>query len=368
MLKLFNQLLGKTEPTTRTLSVLQLEVTSRCQLKCRFCPNQVLGDDWQPGDFPWELYRDKVAPHFSAVDWVYLQGWGEPLLHPHLWDMFRLAKKQAQRVGFTSNGILLTERNARRLIEEGADLLDVSFSGNTAQTHEAMRCGSRLAHLKRNVRRLADLKAQLSANGPVIVLSYMLTRPGIKELPEFIDTAAEIGANEVVAINLDYTPYPLQDELRVFTCEDEPPPEYEALLQEAARRANKAGLVFRRYPLAMEQRTLVCDARPLDTVFINYQGDVTPCTYLGLAVQGQIPRLFCSQPHPVEPVSYGNVSEGLLEVWQSDKARTFKEHFARRDALSSPAMAFLNMADNDREPDIPPPPPQCVHCHKLYKL
>jgi MoaA/NifB/PqqE/SkfB family radical SAM enzyme len=345
-------------------AVLQIEVTSRCQLSCTFCPNHVLGDKWIRGDFPWELYRDELAPYFSAVEWIYLQGWGEPLLHPRLWDMFSLAKAKAQHVGFTSNGVLLTEANARRLIAEAGDLIDISFSGNTAATHETLRSGSNLARLKQNVRRLADLKAQANSHQPIIVLSYLLTRPSIGELPDFIDTAAELGANEVVAINLDYTPYRKQDELRVFSNSEPPLPEYEALLQEAAARAERYRLIFRRYPLAVGDRMLVCDARPLDTVFINHRGQITPCTYLGLSVEGEIPRLFCGQSWPVQPVSYGHVADGLPEVWHGAAACAFKHPFAHRQAFAGPVATLLSVTESE----IPAPPPQCEFCHKLYKI
>lgn len=367
MLGFLKSLFGRPGGNSRAISVLQVEVTTRCQLKCSFCPNNALGDGWSRGDFPWEIYRDYLVPHFSEVDWVYLQGWGEPLLHPKLWDMFDLAKKNARRVGFTSNGMLLNEKNARRFVNGEGDLIDISFSGNTERTHESLRVGSRLARLKENVRRLADFKERANTDKPVIVLSYMLTRPSISELPDFIDTASEIGANEVVAINLDYTPYDEQDDLRVFNCGREPNPDYEALVQEAERRAEKRGLVFRRYPLYLDESGLVCDARPLDTVFINHRGEVAPCTYLGIPADGgEIPRLFCGEPRPVRPVSYGNVAEGLTEVWNGAAAREFRRPFERRHALSGPAAAL--MLTGDTVPEVPPPPPQCIHCHKLYRI
>ena len=118
MFEFLQHLFGKFEANQAPLSVLQVEVTTRCQLKCAFCPNCVLGDQWVRGDFSWELYRDGLAPHFSGVNWVYLQGWGEPLLHPRFWDMFRLAKEKAGHVGFTSNGILLNGKQAQRLVAD----------------------------------------------------------------------------------------------------------------------------------------------------------------------------------------------------------------------------------------------------------
>ncbi len=289
------------------------------------------------------------------------------MLHPRLWDMFKLAREKAHRVGFTTNGLLLNEKNGRRFVAEGGDLIDISFSGNTAQTHQTLRRGSKLSRLKENVHRLADLKAQFGSSKPVIVLSYLLTKPSINELPGFVKTAAEIGANEVVVINLDFTPYAVQDELKVFNCEEQPNSGYEELLQAAQKRAEHLGLIFRRYPLFLDKSVLVCDARPLDTVFINHRGEVAPCTYLGISVEEKIPRLFCGTPHPVRPVSYGNVADGLTQVWNGPAAQTFKEPFSRRQALANPATAFLSVA-NGIEPEVPPPPPQCVHCHKLYKI
>jgi MoaA/NifB/PqqE/SkfB family radical SAM enzyme len=365
--RFLQRLFGLSKDDQAALSVLQVEVTTRCQLKCAFCPNCVLGDKWVRGDFSWDLYRDGLAPHFSGVDWVYLQGWGEPLLHPRFWDMFRLAKKKAGQVGFTSNGVLLNGKHTRRLVDEQGDLIDISFSGNRPHTHETLRRGSKFSQLKQNVQRLADMKAQANSSRPLIVLSYLLTKPSITELPAFIDTAAAIGADEVVAINLDYTPYPVQDELKAFNCADEPALGYEALLQEAAQRARRNGLLFRSYPLSKDGSMLVCDARPLDTVFINQRGDVTPCTYLGMAVEGEIPRIFCGQMQPTLPVTYGNVADGLPEVLNGPTAQVFRESFARRQSFASPAATFLNLTEG-ATPEVPPPPPQCVHCHKLYKL
>lgn len=367
MLPWLQKLFAPFAPKPSPISVFQVEVTSRCQLKCTFCPNNVLGNKWHRGDMPWPLYRDSLLPHFSGADWVYLQGWGEPLLHPHLWDMFRLAKEKANQVGFTTNGMLLNPENARRLIDLQGDLIDISFSGNTATTHEALRRGSSFSQLKQNVSRLAGLKEQTGSTRPVIVLSYMLTKPAIEELPDFIDTAATLGANQVVAINLDYTPYPPQDELRVFSCSNKADSEYEARLQEANKRAGQRGLVFRRFSLNLDEEMLVCDARPLDTVFINHRGEMTPCTYLGLAVKGQIPRLFCGKPANVWPVSYGNIADGPAEVWNGPAASAFKRFFTRRQALAGPAAGFLQITGQGGV-EAPAPPPQCANCYKLYKL
>jgi hypothetical protein len=65
--------------------VIQIEVTSRCQTRCVFCPRHWLKERWLHGDLAWDLYRDHIAPELDRFELVYLQGWGKPTLHPHLW-------------------------------------------------------------------------------------------------------------------------------------------------------------------------------------------------------------------------------------------------------------------------------------------
>ena len=68
----------------RPFKVVQIEVTSRCETGCVFCPHDALADRWAEGDLPLDLYREKIVPHLDLFELVYLQGWGEPMLTPHL--------------------------------------------------------------------------------------------------------------------------------------------------------------------------------------------------------------------------------------------------------------------------------------------
>ena len=86
----------------RPFRVVQIEVTSRCETGCVFCPHDALSNRWVEGDLPLDLYREKIVPYLDLFDLVYLQGWGEPMLHPYLWDMLHLAQEKGFRTGLTS--------------------------------------------------------------------------------------------------------------------------------------------------------------------------------------------------------------------------------------------------------------------------
>ncbi len=84
--------------SARRFEAFQIEVTSRCNIKCVMCPVTVLVDRWPQRDVGWETFEG-IAGAFEHTDWIYLQGWGEPLLHRRIFDMIARAKSVFTRPG-----------------------------------------------------------------------------------------------------------------------------------------------------------------------------------------------------------------------------------------------------------------------------
>lgn len=339
--------------------VLQVEVTSRCIMRCSFCPNKSLGARWEHGDLPWEVFRDAIGPHLSRFDLIYLQGWGEPLLHRDLWQMVRLAKEAGCKVGFTSCGGLLTEEHIEQIIAERVDLLSISFAGASAAVHESLRVGSDFERLLGNVRRLTERREERTQL--YLELHYLMMRPNMDDLPPFVSLAASLGADEVVATNLTYAFTPELDAQHVFG--PAPEPAHEALIAEAREEAARLGLKFRAYPLATSEAVVECDARPTETAFINCRGEVTPCVYLGLPVKEAAPRYCDGVNRPLPGLSFGNVRDGLLTVWEGPARKKFGAAFASRRAAGYSSL--LVSATGGDAGALPAPPEPCRHCYKL---
>jgi MoaA/NifB/PqqE/SkfB family radical SAM enzyme len=340
-------------------------------MRCAFCPNRGGAQDetkglaaqWECHNLPWELFRDHIGPHLARFETVYLQGWGEPLLHPDLWRMAHLAKAAGCRVGFTSCGSLLLEDAIAQIIDGGVDILSVSFAGATAPTHEALRIGSDFERLAANVRQLAECRTA-AGSGLFLELHFLMMRPNLHELPAFVRLAADLGADEVVATNLTYAFTPEMDRLRVFA--PTPDPADLALVAEAQATAARRGVKCRIYPLTCEGVVAECDARPTETAFVNCRGELTPCVYGGMPVAGAAPRYFEGAAHPLTPVSFGHVSDGFMAAWESRGRRDFGAAFAARRAAS---YAVLLLAATGSGPaDLPPPPAACRHCYKMYEV
>lgn len=116
-------------------SVHQIEITSRCNLRCPYCPSRDLDKAPRPGKFPKGFGRPKAdmdmetfertlewCKHFQAEGTqgeLSLTGIGEAFLHPQFLEMARKAREALPEnyINLSTNGILLDEDMARGLAE-----------------------------------------------------------------------------------------------------------------------------------------------------------------------------------------------------------------------------------------------------------
>ena len=352
----------KARAAARPFEAFQVEVTSRCNLKCVMCPVAVLADDWCAEDMAWPTF-ERIAAAFDQVNWVHLQGWGEPLLHRRLPDMIERAKRAGCRAGFTTNGTRLTSEAGAVLLDRGLDLLAVSIAGASAATHARIRVGSDFAKLVDNLRRFIALRNARGSATPKVEVFFLMAPENLGELAAAIELAADLGADELVATNLDYVMTPALDALRAWS-EAEAQPALRRALEQAHAAAARTGIAFRPYPLERVEKA-VCDLDPLRILFISADGSVAPCVYTALNGQARIPRHFRGAQLEIAPVRFGNVNQApLSEIWNRPDYRAFRQRFARRErgarAMALGAFAGAALADAES-----PAPEACQTCPKL---
>jgi MoaA/NifB/PqqE/SkfB family radical SAM enzyme len=376
-LKWLEKCFEKIKVKVRPFTAFQIEPTSRCQLKCVMCPRTVFSDGWENGDMPLSVYRE-ISRYFHLVQNVHLQGWGEPLLHPKLSDMIQAAKDENCRASLTTNGVLLTRNMSEELIKKGLDTVAISIAGAVRGTHESIRRGSHFEQIIDNIRTLANLKLKMRSKTPKIVLSFLMTKINIKELPEAVILAKDSGINEFVATNLDYTPMQALDDLKAFSC-NQADLEFQNYLDASRIRAEKIKLPFRFYPLEMEE-VIMCEMNPLQIVFISFDGCLSPCVYLNMTKRGMIPRIFRSTQYAIERQCFGNVGENdFMEIWKSEEYRNFRGFYARRMAVNREAFDFIDafQSKNDTTAVFEkleimfrenPLPSLCQTCYKAYSI
>ena len=352
---------------------LQVEVTTRCNLPgCIMCPRTAWLERWQAQDLSWETF-EALLPSLRFFSHVHLSGWGEPLLHPRLWDMVRALRAQGLKVSLTTNGLGLNEEVQMRVLEH-LDMVAISLDGARAETYERVRPGADFHRLVQQVATLCSRKRSLGLERPEVVLLFLKMRPNLAELPEFLRLAASLGVDRVNAPNLDFIPAPEMEPLSLLTL-GPPDPEIEAIQRGAEAEVLK--IPFRNFSLSPNFDLRVCDANPLRNAFVTVSGEIAPCVYLGLPIAGPFTRRYFNQSYQTGNYSYGNLREhSILKLSRQpaylnfiDYFRGPAEIFSLLHPLKDDGRSRAELAGARQAPAFPAGwPPSCQGCLKSLGL
>jgi len=313
---------------------LQVEVTTRCNLPgCVMCPRTAWPERWQAQDLTWETF-EALLPSSKFFTHIHLSGWGEPLLHPRLWDIARALQAQGLKVSLTTNGLGLNEEVQTRVLEH-LDMVAISLDGARAETYAKLRPGGDFRRVTADIAALCSRKRSLGQERPEVVLLFLKMRPNLAELPEFLKLAASLGVDRVNAPNLDFIPVPEMEPLSLFS-PGPPDSAMEAVQREAEAEAEALKMPFRNFSLFPKYDLRVCEANPLFNAFVTVSGEVAPCVYLGLPVAGPFTRRYLNQSYQAGNYSYGNVRErDILKLSQQPPYLNFIDYFRGPSAIFS---------------------------------
>jgi radical SAM protein with 4Fe4S-binding SPASM domain len=155
-----------------SLRYLELQVTDRCNLRCRHC---YIGDGSHQG-LSWDRIQ-KVLGEFEAMQGLrLLLSGGEPLLHADFWRMNEILRDYDFRSVMLSNGVLITRKVAKRLrVHEVQISLDGMKTG-----HELIRGEGTFEKALQAIDHLQEFHIRVS-------IATMIHRGNVKEF-EAMDT------------------------------------------------------------------------------------------------------------------------------------------------------------------------------------
>lgn len=393
----------------KSFSAWQIELTTRCPLKCRMCLREGV-DNWHSGDMKIEDFR-RLIPYLRDVETVILEGWGESLLHKNLVEIIRLVKAESPQVGFVTSGKGLTGEYISEIIDAGTDFIGFSLSGAFSKTHNAIRVHSDHETLINDIRNFNEIKKSKEIDKPKSHIVYLMLKDNISEVPSLIGLAKDIGIETVILTNPIHIASEWQEGQRVFKCYNNqhphpnPPPsrgreklenplptitppspcgrglgggvkeqsrDYEEILKEAEKKAKELKINLRR-PYLLPVEMAVCEENPLRNLYISVDGEVSPCVYLYPPISSPLKRIFCGDEYKLEKVSFGNIFRETFDtIWNNRGYIEFRERFIRRKRKVEVEDIHSFLWDKDmgknRRFEIKPliePPEQCKTCHKM---
>ncbi|HYD94885.1 MAG TPA: radical SAM protein [Noviherbaspirillum sp.] len=308
---------------------VQIEPVGQCNLRCRMCPIQFRADGapGQPRAFmDLEVYR-RLVDQFPDMEELQLQGLGEPLLHPHFFDMVRYAAQRGVRVSTNTNLTVLSEHGADECVASGLHTLHISLDGATAATYQAIRIRARFERVLRNLRRLTAARARLQSSLPHLRLVAVVMRENLEELPQLVQLAHAEGIDTVFVQHLchDFGEStlperyaPMRDFIDMQTLLHDDPQRVERYFQAAREQAQALGVALRlpnlkprAHPEQMSGRQR-CDW-PWRGSYISYDGKAMPC---------------CMVATP-DRIHFGDMAQnGVAQVWNNQEYNAFREQLA----------------------------------------
>ena len=350
------------------MNAVQVEVTSRCNAFCAYCPRTVLHGEWFSRDMSMGLFTRIVDGIRGKVGLVYLQGWGEPLLNPDILEMIRLARRKLDaEVGLTTNGTLLDDSRTRGLLGAGLDTIGVSFAGGSAATHKELRRGCDFDRVVSNTKALVKEKNE-AGNNLRVIASYLMAGKNVREMPRFASLCGEIGVTELTFTNLAYIPAGDLFPLRAFGCHGEgPDPEVEASAAEAKEVAESLGMKAFVYGLSCRELA-ICPDDPCGTAFINVGGEVSPCVFTNLPTRSStVTRVFAGATAHASKVAFGNAgSEDLDAIWNGEEYGRFRAIFDGRMKMATDPTELLSPLFE--QAPFPALPACCRTCYRILNV
>ncbi|MGJ5199640.1 radical SAM/SPASM domain-containing protein [Bradyrhizobium sp. HKCCYLRH1030] len=129
-----------------------LEITYRCPEKCAHCYTE--SGDKRPNELSLANKLDIVDQMAQMGSYRLSIAGGEPLVDDDFFPVVERAVQHHIDVSFSTSGIPVTEKMARRLAELDIRTVNISLDGGDQQSYEQVRGEGRFKHMLRGVRNL----------------------------------------------------------------------------------------------------------------------------------------------------------------------------------------------------------------------
>lgn len=175
-----------------------VEISGSCNLRCPSCPNgnsraAIPGRQAMQRLMDLEVYR-RIIQRISQPPWrascVILYNWGEPLLHPQVGEMIKIARSAGIGASISTN--LNAVKHLESVVRARPVHLKVSLSGISEETYGIGHAGGKAATVVSNLHLLREL-IDAHAPGLKVEVGFHVYRHNIHEVPAVKELAAGLG-------------------------------------------------------------------------------------------------------------------------------------------------------------------------------
>jgi radical SAM protein with 4Fe4S-binding SPASM domain len=203
---------GGISPLAGPLKV-QWDILYRCNSRCITC------DRWEAleGSDNMSLEREKeLLNELSDLGTFSIAfSGGEPFLRKDIFDLFHHARQAGMTTSVNSNGLLINETIARKIVESGLDMLYLSLDGGRAETNDHIR-GVK-GSFEKTFQAVRHLQAARKTT-PKIFINCTVNNRNVDELSDLTRLASAAGVDGITiqpAHNCEGMDFALPEDLKL---------------------------------------------------------------------------------------------------------------------------------------------------------
>lgn len=268
------------------------ETTVGCNLECIHCRRLDVSTTLAKDDMSTKEALEFVDAIVEAGNPILVLSGGEPLFRPDIFDIAKHAVSRGLSVAMATNGTLVDDDTARKIVEAGIARVSISFDGANEETHDNFR------KIPGSFKRSIEGFKRLKKLGMSMQINCTIAKHNVEQIDELYKLALELGADALhvfmlvpvgcgVQIADDQMLHPakyeevlnhfydLSKEAKIqtkATCA----PHYFRIMRE---RAKEEGITISPKTHGMAAMTKGCLAGT-GVCFVSHKGEVFPCGYL----------------------------------------------------------------------------------------
>jgi len=183
--------------------LLEIEPTNACNIDCLFCGRQAMKRPIAYLDY--EIYKKIIdeASQYDCFEGISsFSGWGEPLLHQHIFKMIEYANNKNLLTSIFTNGLLLNNENIIKLMDSGIDHIKISLQGANVKEYDILRKSGVYDFVVENVKKLVNYRNKNNYK------AFIQASTSITDEPEYeVKDFVHFWENIVDEIYVDYTKF-----------------------------------------------------------------------------------------------------------------------------------------------------------------
>ncbi len=176
---------------------VMLEVTTKCNLKCRMCRRSKKTSGFLDSDMPFALFSSIMDNLGYPTRQICISGFGEPLLNPHIFSMIEYASKKGVEVSMTDNFTLVDDKISLSLINSGLNYLYASFDSVSKVEFEKIRNGANFDRVVENIKSFVETRHRVKTKNPKIIFKSTISEETYSEIPKLVKLAEELGLDGI---------------------------------------------------------------------------------------------------------------------------------------------------------------------------